>query len=331
MSLPRASGTCALLLLALMVSPSLGQATAAPVEVPVSTTPESPDSPGGLPSPEALPGVNASDQSQPDIAIDGSWVHLVWVSVDGGRSRVFHSSSTDLANWTVPRVLGPASADANASGPRVAAGAGKVYVVWRESTISATVIRFSTSLDSGGNFTRSGSVSSSSLPAATPVSISLASVGDDLHVCWSYPSADGGDLAIRSSTNATAGFWPAWTVPGAGPQTSPALAASGADVLIAWEDGRNGEPDVFSSVSADRGATFSAPAPAFSGQSGAAQRRPAASADRSGRWWLGWEDEIGGDSFANVSWSVDPVAFPRGARAASSNVTSGMLAFASGS
>ena len=331
MSLPRAPGTAALMLLALLVLPSLGQAAGGPVEDSVSTASESPGAPGGLPQPDALPGVNASDQSQPDIAIDGSRVHLVWVSVDGGRSRVFHSASTDLGNWTVPRVLGPASADANATGPHVSSGAGKVYVVWRESNASATVVRFATSLDSGGNFTRSGAVSPSPLPAATPVSISTASVGDDLHVAWSYPSADGGDLVIRSSTNATAGFWPAWTVPGAGPQTSPAVAASGATVLIAWEDGRNGEADVFSSVSTNRGSTFSAPAPAFVGQNGAAQRRPAATVDLAGRWWLGWEDEIGSDSFANVSWAIDAIAFPRGVRATTGNVTSGSLAFASGS
>jgi hypothetical protein len=279
----------------------------------------------------ALPGSNASDQSEPDVSVDGGMAHLVWLSVDGGRSRVFHSSSSDLGNWTTPKTLGPLSPGSDATGPRVSASGGRVYVAWREANATQTSVRFAASLDSGGNFTRTGTVSPTPLAAAAPLNLSIASAGDDLHVAYSHPSVDGGDLVVRSSNNATSGFRPAWTVPGAGAQSSPALAALGSKVLLAWEDARNGEPDIFSSVSSDRGATFSAPAPAFGSQAGLSHRSPAATADAAGRWWLAWEDEEGAGSFANVSMSVDPTEFPEGSRASAQNVSAGTLGFAVGS
>lgn len=152
--------------------------------------------------------------------------------------------------------------------------AGNLYIGWTEFSLDKTIMLFSRSTDSGVTWSKPIEISTrEGLPRDDNGAVEgfTGAVAEDgtLYVTWCditgivlAVSKDGGRSFSRSRTIVKAGpsyFDPTSVFRGNGfPQI--AIAPRTGTVFVAWADYTNGDIDVFSSTSRDRGKHWSAPA-----------------------------------------------------------------------
>ncbi|MEO8604996.1 MAG: hypothetical protein ABI629_20680 [bacterium] len=134
-----------------------------------------------------------------------------------------------------------------------------------------------------------------------------------VHVAWADRQRQDPDTDIRATRSTVGGrrFAPSQRIDRGGADANqwfPTLAAAGADVLIAWQDNRLGDNDLFVARSRDRGASFAPDQRADdSGADPSEQTRPHLSIDPTTRTaWLVWEDDrLGPAAVAIASQRLD--------------------------
>jgi len=134
-----------------------------------------------------------------------------------------------------------------------------------------------------------------------------------VHVAWADRrlQAPNTDIRVTRSTVGGRRFAPSQQIDRGGADANqwfPALAADGADVLVAWQDNRLGDNDLFVARSRDGGATFAADQRADdSGSDPSEQTRPDLTIDpTTRRAWLVWEDDrLGPAAVAIASMQLD--------------------------
>lgn len=224
----------------------------------------------------------------PQVAVSGDNVYVLWFDwlTNELILRVSHDAG---ATFGSALVVGNAAPDPSLSGmnavsPRLAAVGSDVFIVWSSYVGVKTDIFFNRSTDAGGAF--AGPVKLSGNLSGTPADFDpqLALAEGRLYVAWQerLPTGDTSSvnhLFIRTSADDGASFSPAQDLRPQWPASSPLaygtlkvfrLAASGADVYVAWMGGPlvvsgGGDPDngqelILLSASHDHGATFAAPA-----------------------------------------------------------------------
>jgi hypothetical protein len=168
-----------------------------------------------------------------------------------------HSES----NFSVPQNLSNSLSDSMT--PQVATSGSQVYLVWTETSANDGEVYFSRSLDGGKLFSAPLNLSETFENSTAP---QVAASGPDVYVIWNEPgvvylrhSSDGGET-FGASQDLTASF-------GILTNGAASIAASGANVLIAWNQTIGAQTDILVSRSIDKAANF-APALNISNSSG---------------------------------------------------------------
>ncbi len=216
------------------------------------------------------PILNISDNSAitavgPQIAVDGSSVYAAWVDYSGNRDVFFARSIDGGSSFGTPLNVSnsPSDSDDGWRRVRMATSGSSVYLVWYEA--GDNEIFFARSTDSGATFSAPANLSNSaySYPLGRSLMPQVAVSGNNVYVAWieSVPHAvwpSEFQVFFRRSTDNGTTFSAAISL-GSFVGNVPKLAASGANVYLAWQGGAGSVSDIFFARSTDSGASFGTP------------------------------------------------------------------------
>jgi fructose-specific component phosphotransferase system IIB-like protein len=205
------------------------------------------------------------DSANPDVAVSGNNVYVVWESVgmnstaaDASNSEVmFAKSSNNGANFTSAKNL--SNSAGNSANPDVAVSGNNVYVVWEDNSAGGTEIILARSTNGGANFGPSRNLSNSLGESFDP---RIAISGSNVYVVWvdySLGNSTRSDIMLIRSTSGGANFASAENLSNSpGEASDPRIAVSESNVYVVWEDTtpETGNGEIKFARSSDGGATF---------------------------------------------------------------------------
>ncbi len=214
------------------------------------------------------PTVNLSNNpgysSDPQIAVSGARVYVVWyqVSTDGTKQDVYVKRSTDNGATWGPDVKASSSGTNLFASPQIAVSGSNVYITWDDDGISDIFLRRST--DNGATWKAIVRISNTAGLSAAP---QIAVSGSNVYVTWSdncarappFVCRDANfDILLRRSTD-NGVTWKAVVNLSNNPvgSVSPQIETSGSNVYVTWQDytyNRNAE--IVLKRSTDNGATW---------------------------------------------------------------------------
>ena len=193
----------------------------------------------------------------PAIAVQGADIYVAWVdyTLTPGFAEIYLKKSPDGgATWQPSMRL---SYTANESRePAIAAGGGaNVHVVWADRTPLDYEIYFRKSTDGGATWQAVRQLTDNEGESWNP---RIAVEGANLFVVWWDASTPGNDEIYFIKSDNGGATWRTATrlTYKAGISTEPDVAASGANVYVAWTDWFPGNPEIYFRKSADSGATW---------------------------------------------------------------------------
>jgi hypothetical protein len=204
-----------------------------------------------------------------------------------------------------------------------------VYVVWADNWMGSLDVFLNRSVDAGLGWSGATSIGTAVSAEDSQPAVAVSGSGA-VHVVWANNEASDYDLYYRSSPDGL--DWAAQArsiiaVTGSN-QKHPVIAvAEPSWVFVAWEDDRNGDVDIYYSVSNDGGATFQ-PGLAVHGVLAGDQLDPVIAVDGLGDPWIAWEDrrvDITGDIHLTRGYG-NGAAFPPSVRLDDDPGTSAQLA-----
>ncbi len=194
----------------------------------------------------------------PQIAVSGSYVHVVWQDNSTGNFKLYLRTSSNNGVSFNPQANLGTTAHVDTTGALVLATANNVYVAWLENA-SPPVVSFRASSDNGSTFaarqTMSGSTGNSFPPQ-------LSAYGANVYVVWRQNVATGNDdVFFTASTNNGTAFSasPTNLSNNAGESFNPAISSYGNNVYVAWPDNTglsSSNFDIFFRVSTNKGGNF---------------------------------------------------------------------------
>jgi hypothetical protein len=200
----------------------------------------------------------------PELAVDSGYLHVVWQQ--GAEIRAARAS---LAGTTL--VFGGEAKLSNGAGqlPRIVAdGSGRVVAIWEDLRDPLINLRANRSLNSGGSWLADGvRVDNDVVNGDSTQPVLAARQGGRIFAAWADTSRGKTDIYLNWSDDGGTSWGSAARrveAGGVGTATSGrpaiALAPTGSNVYVAWEDGRNGAyRDIYASVSLDGGVTWNQP------------------------------------------------------------------------
>jgi hypothetical protein len=207
----------------------------------------------------------AANSVNVDAAFVGSNLYVVWEDYRSGVADVFFQHSADGGVTWLPqdvRLTTNAPGVTAAVAPRLCASGTYLYVVWQDSRNGAGDVYFRRTPDAGVTWTpQEIRLDSGAAGAAQSGLPQVACNGQNVVVAWQdfrnglpdvyeNRSADGGvtwlPADVRLDTD----------VAGAAVSFGPVIAMTGADVYVAWIDGRSGLFDIRLNRSGNSGATW---------------------------------------------------------------------------
>ncbi len=202
---------------------------------------------------------NAGDSESPAIAVDGSNVYVVWEDATPGIAQIYFMKSEDGGNhWKAARAL-TNNKTAKAGKPAIAVVGATLYVAWHNDDSAKggnCWIALTKSADRGVGWQAAKTLSgnSGSADARNPA---VAAADSGVYVVWEENTSGNYEIYLRKSTNGGA-VWQASVrlTTNSGSSNSPAVAAMGSTVYLAWSDTTPGNPEIYFRKSADQGATW---------------------------------------------------------------------------
>jgi len=193
---------------------------------------------------------NNPDTSQhPSLAVSGASIHVAWMDRRDGNFEIYYQCSTDRGTTWGPETR--LTRDPFQSwGPAISVSGATVHIAWGDEQDQQYGIFYIRSTDGGATWTPNIRLNQSDgWPGPA-----LAASQTDLHVAWMVlwgigyqRSTDGGTTWSRDTmlvqSPVGAGF--------------PSVDAQGPEVHLAWQDARDGNPEIYYKRSSDRGATWS--------------------------------------------------------------------------
>jgi hypothetical protein len=193
-----------------------------------------------------------------------------------------------------------------------ARGASTVYAVWYDYRGGRWDLFLAKSTDGGRTFGPNRFIDTTAAPREEPGSAAVAvDASGTIYIAWSGYHAGNWDVYLTRSQDGGASFGPRVRVDdsGAAPvdQRRPALALDAAgNPVVAWEDRRGGDWDIYVARSLDGGASFGPGVPVdHTGAGTADQTEPALRFDGAGRLHVVWQDGRSGDLDVYASRSLD--------------------------
>jgi len=180
----------------------------------------------------------AGSQSEPDFAVAGDLLHVVWTDDRDGAYRIYYANTTNCSSvGTNHRVTDTSTG--NKVMPAVAARGSHVYVVWTDTRNINQDIYFAASNDSGGTFGTNVKVNddpSSAIQRYPDIAVDSNGV---IHVVWEDSRNGNYDIYYSKSTDGGATFSSNLRVnsQSSGNQTSPSVSI-GPDnsIHVVWTD-----------------------------------------------------------------------------------------------
>lgn len=189
----------------------------------------------------------------PNIAVDGSEIHLVWREVVNGNYETFYTKSSDQGDsWSQEVNL---SNDMPMSYNQCIAKLGnKIFVIW-ERAGSPSINLFDISTDNGDTWSASPSALNEYYSRNLP---QLFSSDNKLYYVWN--DFKNGNWEIYSIYyDITNDKWSdeMRLSNASGNSMWPSVTASGNDIYVFWQDDRNANNEIFYQHSSDLGKTWS--------------------------------------------------------------------------
>ena len=241
---------------------------------------------------------------------------VIWESLSGTGANVttdifLQSSVNSGTTWKttdlrVNSVVGVAELPALATD-----GAGHAFIAWRDQrSAKAEVYADVYDVNTG---TLSGNKKISAGNPGQAISIAADAGGPNVYVAWTDLRAPKKVIRVNRSTNSGAAFAADGTI--VNPDSTvadadaPAIISSAGNVVVAWEDTRNGLPDIRVNHSADAGATWlpqTSRADLGSTPGVAASTNPSLAFGSANLVYVTWEDARNGkrDIYGNHSFDA---------------------------
>ena len=261
------------------------------------------------------PSVRVDDAPGPTVAghpvVDVDAAGTVYVAWEDWRNstapyQLFFSRSTDRGvSWSTNVQITEAAGEV-ASLPAIAAEiAGRVTVVWQQDDGTSVRIASATSPDSGATWGLN--TVRSAAPGDGMTNPDIAADGGRTYAVWTNRTGANQSIAVSVSLDGASWSRPVTVDDGSAvvnslPDNASVVIVAGSPFVV-WDDGRNGNRDVFASGSSDDGAIWGdCPSPCASdndaraddtGASASDQVAPAA-ADAGLRLVVVWQDDRGG-------------------------------------
>ena len=245
-------------------------------------------------------------QYQPVLALDGDGLHAAWQDFreDGtGQSDadIYYARSADGGLTWPPdvKVSDDGDSQAGQSEPSMAVTGTKTYLAWRDTRGGEGNIYFASSAN-GTTWSANIRVNDdTSVADQGHPSLAVDALGR-LYLAWQDRRNGHYDVYFATSTDGGA----TWSANarvnqdgGSADHTAPSLAVSadGSQVFVAWQDGRNGNDDIFFAQSTNSGAIWTETRVNDDGGT-AAQGYPALAWAPGGTLHLAWRDARLGDN-----------------------------------
>jgi hypothetical protein len=203
---------------------------------------------------------NSGISCYPDVAANGSNVHVVWKDTTyGSNEEIFSKHSTDSgASWAFQRLT-------NNSGisdlPAAAVSGSTIHVVWEDNTLTGGTrfdpreIFYKRSTNDGSSWTFERLSDNVGISGYAAVAVS----GSNVHVVWSDNTYGNKEIFYKRSTDNGSTWTFKRLTDNAGSSASPAVAVEGNVVHVVWYDDTYTQyiSDIFYKRSTDNGATWS--------------------------------------------------------------------------
>ncbi len=180
---------------------------------------------------------------EPNIAVEGSSVHVVWMDERAGKWDIYYKRSLDRgATWGGDVIV---SNNPNHEGPAdVAAYGDTIHVVWDRTVSGEDLILHRMSTDNGENWGESQVLTGPSISAVKP---RLTVLDDEVHMVW-FDGRDGGREIYYKYSDSGGISW--------GPDTRltytdnsysfwPEIAVDNDKIHVTWYDDRDGIWEVY--------------------------------------------------------------------------------------
>ena len=200
---------------------------------------------------------NDGTSGDPQIAVQGDNVYIVWRdSTPGNFDTLFAISTDNGQTFSEPDNISDNDGDTSGD-PQVAVQGDNVYIVWSDDTPGNNDILFAISTDNGQTFSEPDNISDNDGSSFQP---QIAVQGDNVYIVWSDDTPSNRDILFAVSTDNGQTFSePDNISDNDGSSFQPQIAVQGDNVYIVWSDGTPGENDIFFAVSTDNGQTFTTP------------------------------------------------------------------------
>jgi hypothetical protein len=181
----------------------------------------------------------------------------VWQDNQGRASNdIFYKGNTIAFYPFVDVTRTNAGTSAN---PAVATSGNNMYIVWEDDTSGNFEILYRRSTDGGANFGENGVAINLSNNAGTSTIPFVAASGNNVYIVWEDDTSGNFEILYRRSTDGGANFGATINLSNnAGVSANPAIALSGNNVYVIWQDDTPGDGDILYRRSTDGGASFDA-------------------------------------------------------------------------
>jgi len=200
---------------------------------------------------------NAGDSRNPAIeSVSGNNVYTLWADSTGGtdldlffkRSDTSGDSFHDIKDLSIDKT-------GDVRDQHITKEGNNVYVVWSQNG----EVYFKRSTNNGENFGSTLNLSNDANISDRPEIAAVS--GGNIYVVWvsSLPDEDSDQLFFKRSTNNGDTFSSVKKLDISNEDLRPKIAASGSNVYIASEQGKEGDVGLYFTKSTDKGSNFSQP------------------------------------------------------------------------
>jgi len=192
---------------------------------------------------------------EPDIAIDGSNVYVVWSDETPGNTEIYFRKSTDGgATWQAAKRL---TNNAGESGyPAIAVVYSNIYVVWGDSTPEDSVmaIYFMRSTDGGITWQSAQRLTYTAKVSCFPA---IAANYSKVYLVWWDDTPGNREIYFRNSLDSGVTWQTAKRLTyNSEVSSAPHIVVSGPSVYLTWFNAVSGNKEIYFRKSADGGITW---------------------------------------------------------------------------
>lgn len=194
-------------------------------------------------------------------------IYVVWYDARNGDNGIFFNASSDAGASWMPSDAQLNKASANAINPTIGCAGDRVYVVWedaRDGELAYQNIYANVSDDGGRTWLEEDILLDGDIEGlAMSLSPQVVAVGDSAYVAWFDARNGAYDIYLQATTDGGETWLDEATRvdtddPGEAYSAEPRLVADGkGNVVVVWEDRRNGASDIYANYSEDDGRSFS--------------------------------------------------------------------------